>query len=534
MFVREIKANRKTYLHIIKSYRENGQVKQKSIAALGATDTLKGDQLRHIAESLLRYCQDHPNFVDISQAEEVSRKRWGAVRVFRKLWENFGFSKFFSSMTWGIQFDLFSTVFLMVLDRLIDPKSKRKSYEEQDRYHGIESASLHHLYRALDRLAQCKENLEAFLFEKNKTLWNMKVDVVLYDVTTLYFESVRMDPAPEGEDSGAFRNFGFSKDGKIKEVQVMLGLLVDWEGRPIGFDVFPGNTFEGDTLKKALEKLSKRFQIHRLIFVADAGLLSETNIAQIKACGYEYILGGRLKNKSQKIKAEVLNETGYEKIAVTEDELKVKSIPVGSDVLICTWSKKRAEKDQHDRERIVLKAKTMLEKKSSALASKRGVFRYIAKKSSGRPTLDEKKIQADAAWDGYFGIQTNAKDYSTQALLGYYHDLWRIEESFRLWKTHLETRPMFHWTPDRIQGHLVVCFLAFLLERTLEIELRKNKIDYSAERIRKALDDLQFSEIVIGKQTFYLRSAVQDLANDILRTVKVKIPPQISTPENFG
>jgi hypothetical protein len=532
MFIREIRSKGKTYLHLIQSYREQGKVKQKSIAALGClSDLQETGQLRRIAQSLLKYLQESPDRLDLSSMKEVDRKRWGATLVFEKIWMNLSLSELFDQFNEirKIRFDFFHTIFLMLIDRLTDPKSKRKSYEEQNRYHGIFEHALHHLYRALDLLADSKDLIELYLFEKNRSLLNLSVDVVFYDVTTFSFESVKAD---------GVRDFGFSKNGKFKEVQVVFGLLVDQEGRPIGFDIFPGNTFEGHTLPKALEKLKERFHLNRLIFIADQGMLSKPNLALLKKAGYEYIVGGRLKNKPKEIQAQVLDKESYASMTIPELEetFQYKKINHGEDDLICTWSMKRAQRDQEVRQRLLRKAEEILKESPGKIKSKRGALKYIeVDVDVAHAVLDEAQIAEDTKWDGYYGMQTNCKDFSPWTIRQHYHNLWRVEESFRIFKTHLETQPMFHWTPKRIKGHLVLCFLAFLMERTLETELKKAGIEYSPSRIRKALDELQYSDIQVGDRGFYLRSQITGLANDILRALKIRIPPQISRKiDDFG
>ncbi|MBK7995827.1 MAG: transposase [Blastocatellia bacterium] len=148
--------------------------------------------------------------------------------------------------------------------------------------------------------------------------------------------------------------------------------------------------------------------------------------------------------------------------------------------------------------------------------------------------IDEKKILEDELWDGYYGLQSNATDLSPQDILDYYHQLWKIEESFRIFKSHLETRPIFHWTAKRIKGHFVLSFIAFLLERTLEIQLKQNNISYSPLLILKAIDELQYSVLFVQGNEFFLRSQVSGLANDILRTLKIKIPPNVSPSDSFS
>jgi transposase len=533
MFLREIKSKNKKYLHIIESYREEGKVKHRSIAALGCIEDEKNaEQLKKIGQALLNYTSS-AKLIDITQVEEKQRKNWGTVAVVAKLWKNFELGKLFGELIEErkIEFEFFSAVFLMLMDRLLEPKSKLKSYQEQKNYHGVIEIELHQLYRALDVLAESKEKIEEHIFEKNKTLWNMEVDLVLYDVTTFYFESVKADE---------LREFGYGKDGNINEVQILFGLLVDIEGRPIGFDIFPGSSFEGHTIREAVKKLSKRFQVKRLILIADQGMFSNENLELIKKCDYQYIVGGRLKNRSKEIKTEVLDWSGYVELTSknadkSDEKFKVKTIKLEEDDLICSWSKKRAQKDKADRERLVLKAKKIVEAKKGQIISRRGALKYIELDQNKIATkIDEKKILEDELWDGYYGLQSNAIDLSPQDILAYYHHLWRIEESFRIFKSHLETRPIFHWTAKRIKGHFVLSFIAFLLERTLEIQLKQNNIPYSPQLIRKALDELQYSVLFVQGKEFWLRSQVSGLANSILRTLKIKIPPNISPADSFS
>ncbi len=527
MFIREIKSKGKTYLNVIESYRKDGVTKQKYIASFGCVDYLNPNHIRKLALSLLRYCKEEKNIFDISEIEEKDRKIWGPVKAYRRLWETFDLENLFSNIVSKrkIRYNFFNAILLMLIDRLSEPKSKLKCYNKQERYYGIEKEEeLQHLYRSLDVLAEEKEKIEMELFERQRNLFNLKIDLVFYDVTTLYFESCKMDD---------LRNFGFSKNCKINEVQVLLGLLVDLDGCPIGFDVFPGNKFEGHTLETAINKLKNRFQINKIIFVGDRAMLSEKNQEVIQGAEYEYIVGSRIKNKSDKIKAELFRQEDYIHAQNTgEDEFKYKIVTLGKNKLICSWSQKRAKKDKADRERLITKAKKILGG-NGEIVSRRGALKYLDISITDDPKLLEEKIKEDEKWDGYYGVETNGKDITAETALEMYHDLWRVEESFRILKSHFETRPIYHRTPKRIKGHLVLCFIAFLLERRLEIELKKHSIEYSAEKIRDALTELQFSRIEINKQIFYVRSKVEGLANDILRILKIAIPAKISVPENF-
>lgn len=528
MFIREIMSKGKKYIAIVENYRKQGKVRQRSIACLGSLDKLQNkDKLKKIALSLLNYSKGKKMYFDISKCKEIERKIWGAPKVIKKIWDNLDLDELFKKVIAGkkIKFDFFSSIFLLVLDRICYPCSKLKTYKEQKRYHGIVDNKLQDLYKTLDILSNKKEQIERDLFNRNKNLFNMKVDVIFYDITTVYFESVRND---------GFKEFGYSKDKKINEVQIVLALLTDKNGMPIGYDLFPGNTFEGQTIGIIIDKLKNRFEIDKLIFVCDSAMLSKKNLGIISAMGYEYIVGARMKNLSEKIKEEILSEQGY---IILEREggkiFKYKEIDLkGGRKLICGFSTDRACKDKKDRERLIEKAEQML-KKSSCILSKRGAARYIKVDYINTRQIDENRIREDEKWDGYYAIETNIKIIQPMEIFRVYHDLWKIEESFRILKSHMQARPIFHWTEKRIKGHFVLCFIAFLIERILEHELSKNNIDYSAYKIRKALNQLQYSEIEIEGEKLYLRSKVEGIAYEILRALKVKIPSTICSPDSF-
>jgi transposase len=372
----------------------------------------------------------------------------------------------------------------------------------------------------------------------------MQVDVVLYDVTTFSFESVKTD---------SLRDFGFSKNGKFNEVQVVMGLLLDCEGRPIGYDLFPGNTFDGNTLEKALEKLQERFHIRKVIIVADRGINSKLNLKKILDKGYSYIFASRLKRMKKSVQKEIFSPEGYQEIISSdstepEDRIRYKIIDYINSFkdkdgnvynleenLIVTYSEKRARKDRADRERLIEKAKTLLADKSKIKSSnKRGGKRFLKEINADSDwVLDEEAIKRDEQFDGYYGIQTNEKNLSAEEVLDAYHNLWKIEESFRIMKSTLEVQPVFHWTEPRIKGHFVVCFLAFLLARTLELRLQNAGIKASPEKIREAINSMNFARVEIDGRAYYIKTKGVDLSNKILRLLRMKQPNNVIAADDF-
>lgn len=544
MFIKVNKSKNFFYLQLVTSYRENNKVKHKVITNLGRFDVLLGNnEIAKMGKKLLNLSGNQID--DIFDMREVDRFCYGDV-VYKKIWDKFDIDGILNSLVRGskITFNISEVVYLLVIDRLLKPRSKLASYNGQKKYININEISLQHIYRSLDILSAGKETIEEYLYERHKNLFNLSVDVVFYDVTTFHFESVREDE---------LRGYGYSKAGKFNEVQIVMGLLVDVEGRPIGYDLYPGETFEGKTLEKILENLSKRFEIRRLIFVADKGLNSAENLHKIKRLGYDYIVSSKIKNSNKLLKKEILSEEGYNESNQIADEgeenhLKYKIIKDHkvrykdesghyhqlTDQLVITWSSKRAEMDMINRERQIRKAEERIKKKKKP-ENKKGANRYIATDGDIQiKGLDKRRIEEDAKWDGYYGIQTTESNLSTEKIIEHYHNLWRIEESFRIMKTTMKTRPIYHWTEKRIEGHFVLCFIAFLLERNLESKIKSNRIETSPEKIKSALNSLELSEIELNEQKYLLKGKSDSLANKLLNIFRIKHPENLILKEELN
>lgn len=538
MFIKTTSSGKYRYAQLVESYRQDGVTRHRVLLNLGRLDRIEGNpSFQNLARRLgeLSGAQKTLDLGDISEAQIMN---WGYI-VYKRLWDRFGIGDILRRLTVGkkTQFDLDVASFLMVVQHLLEPSSKLGTYHKQQRYLGLPEVGLNHLYRSLDILAECKEDIEEHLFLKNRNLFNMNVDVVFFDVTTISFESVRAD---------SLRDFGFSKDAKFKEVQVVLALVIDCEGRPIGYELFPGNTFEGNTLEPVLDRLSQRFGIRQVVIVADRGLNQKLNLKRIVDKGYDYVVASRLKAMKKGIRDELFT-SGYTDISGQDEELRYKVIDYVNEVregtkthqlkeqLIITYSSKRAQKDMADRQRLIEKAESMLQSKAKINASyKRGGRKYL-KGVGGKTnwTLDQGAIDRDEAFDGYYGIQTSSKTLSVSEVLSAYHSLWKIEESFRIMKSTLEVRPIFHWTESRIKGHFVVCFLAFLLERTLEFRLKQTVEAAPAEQIRQALNSLNFAQIEMAGEGYLVKTKAPPLSNKILRAMGIASPKNITPVSDF-
>lgn len=536
MFIKVTKSGKYQYAQLVESYREKGKIRHRVMLNLGRLDQIENNpSFQRLAARLAELSavkQDAPRLEDISEAEILN---YGYL-AYRRLWEQFELPRLLAEASGKTQFDLDQAAFLMAAQHLLDPRSKLGTFNRQERYFKMAPVELHHLYRSLDILERAKEKLEAELFNLNYNLFNMKVDVVFFDVTTFYFESVRQD---------SLRDFGYSKDGKFKEVQVVFGLLVDQAGRPVGYELFPGHTFDGNTLEAALDNLEQRFGVNRVIIVADRGINSKLNLKRIIDKGYGYIVASRLKKLPKKDLEQALDEAGFHDTAgADEPAFRFKTLDYKNhfkadnkfyelpEQLIVTYSETRAKKDKADRDRLIKKAQLLLQNKGQIKASsKRGGKKYLTetKDSSVDWVLDEEAIAKDARFDGYYAVQTSEKNLSVQDVLAIYRDLWKIEESFRVMKSTLEVRPVFHWTEPRIKGHFVLCFLAFLLERTLEVKLNEAEIESSPEQIREALCSLNFVQVTVQQKNFLIKTAASSLAHDIWRLLRLR-PPKNVTP----
>ena len=320
----------------------------------------------------------------------------------------------------------------------------------------------------LDKLhSKQKELIQQISLQHTLKLFGNKIAVVFYDVTTLYFEAA---------DEDEFRKAGFSKDGKHQQPQIVLGLLVSEGGYPLGYDVFEGNKYEGDTLIPVIEHFAAKHQPEELIVVADAGLLSSKNIKALQAKQYQYILGGRIKNESDNIK-EVVLSLGL------KDKQSAELIKEDNTRLIVNYKQARADKDAHNRK----KGLESLEKKvKSGILGKthinnKGYNKYLKLEGKATIKVDYEKYNDDAKWDGLKGYVTNTV-LPKELIVEKYNQLWQIEKAFRISKSDLQIRPVYHYLKKRIEAHICISFVACKIYKELERQLKERNSVWSPER----------------------------------------------------
>jgi len=380
----------------------------------------------------------------------------GPELIFGKIYDSIGFST--------LQEELFRH---LVIARLAFPLSKLKTIEYLYRFQGV-MLDLDTVYRFLDKLnSKLKERVEQIAFAHTLNVLQGNISIVFYDMTTLYFEA---------SDEDDLRKTGFSKDGKHQNPQIFIGLLVGLGGYAIGYDIFEGNIYEGHTLIPFIEKISEKFKLNKPVVVADAGLLSNENIKALEQKGYEYIIGARLKNEPDKVKKHIL-ETPF-----SEGQI-FRINKTGRTRLIVSYAANRAAKDEHNRIRGLqrLEKRVKAGKLTKSNINNKGYNKYLRMQGDVTIEIDYEKFNQDKVWDGLKGYATNTTLRDKQVIENY-KNLWHIEKAFRMSKTDLRIRPIYHRLRHRIEAHICISFTAYCIYKELERLLYKEKSNLSLKK----------------------------------------------------
>lgn len=393
----------------------------------------------------------------------------GPELVFGRIFDHIGFNR--------IPDQLFRD---LVISRITHPGSKLE-LSEYLRENNRQDISADNIYYFLDKLNfKYKHQVEDISFAHTRKLLNGRIGVVFYDMTTIYFESSQPDE---------LRMTGFSKDGKHQLPQIFLGLLVGQNGYPIGYDIFEGGIYEGHTLIPVLEKFEKRFDFEKPVVVADAGLLSKDNISALQDNEYGFILGARIKNESKSIK---------EKIIATEwkDGHTIRLKKDKRQYLVVSYSESRAAKDLHNRERGLNRLEKSLKrgKLTKANINNRGYNKYLKLTGDVNIEIDYTKFKNDQLWDGLKGYVTNTSIPSKQ-VIDSYNNLWKIEKAFRISKTDLKIRPIYHRIRERIEAHICISFVSYVLYKDLERVLSR----YTDISMKKAIKQIKRMQEIMVK-----------------------------------
>jgi transposase len=367
-----------------------------------------------------------------------------------------------------------------------------------------------------------KDRIEEALYQRRRDLFT-PVDVVFFDTTSLYFE---------GEGGETLGCYGHSKDHRPDRKQMIVGAVLDGEGRPLCCELWPGNVTDVKTLLPILDRLRRRFGIRRICVVADRGMMCADTVEELEGQGWLYILGARLRRQAE-VRDQVLADRGRFRVVHPKSRdrddpapLKVKEVQVqGRRYVVCV-NDDEVKKDQADREAIVAALREQLRQGDKALVGNKGYRRFLKTAGPGHFEIDEAKIQEEAKYDGTWVLRTNSQLTAAEVALQY-KQWWQVEQWFRSCKSLLETRPIYHRGDATIRGHVFCSFLALRLRYELRAQLAARGRSYAWADVVQDLERLQQVEVEQAGRRCWLRSEVQGTCGQVFRAVGVAIPPTV-------
>lgn len=385
----------------------------------------------------------------------------------------------------------------LVIARIAAPSSKLESFEFISDYFGV-THGRRDFYRTLAELPKLKSEVEARIIAVAKKNFGFNFSLVFYDLTTLYFESFETDD---------LRRIGFSKDNKASNPQIMIGLLVNDLGFPISYQVFPGNKFEGHTLIPSILALKKKYKIKQMTVVADSAMISDQNVEFLKSQNLHYIVAARTANLPIKTIEEIAAQLNQ------KDEATIRIPTPSKGDLILSFSQKRYQKEKREMEKQLAKAEFILKTPSAAEIIKR--TKFLKGKKLGYE-LNQDLIHKTTLLLGIKGYYSNCSNLSNEEIIRHYKNLWNVEKSFRISKSDLKARPIFHNKQQAIETHILICFMALALAKYIEIKTGKS-IKSVTKELKKVTDARIYDQI--NKREFVMRSEINESLKEILSVI---------------
>ena len=486
--------NGSTVVRLVVSFRQDGKVKNRIIKVIGQSKDLR--IIEHYKKTARKLMDKHKkgliSFAKVSEKLSIDLLRFhgedrynqGFEDIFGTSYEQLGFKTLIKS---GKNNEVLNEVLgSLVLMRLFSPASKLRSCGLLEK-HFNKILSHKRVLGMMDHLSKREEEIKGEIF-RSVLKGKEKLEMLLFDVTTLSFESVSRSD---------LKDFGYSKDGKFNEVQVVLAVLANQEGLPVSYELFPGNTSEFKTLSEVLNKTIRRYQVKRVRVMADRGLFSEANLKffeslRERGLKADYVLSCPLKKLPVKEKEKVLDRRNYHSVkrgepgSYYEFRYKGRRIVVG-------YSEERGRQDQRKREKILEKLRDLGKEgeiSTSRLIKNQGIGKYV-ERVKGKTKISWKKVEQQAHWDGLYGVCTSLKNQSAQKLFNSYSSLWKIEELFRINKHTLKMRPIYHRLTKRIRAHILICFLSYTVLRHTELTLKKSGLKFSLQELIDILKEVE-------------------------------------------
>ena len=545
MFIRTQTNGDRTYLLLVENERVDGRIKQRVLHRLGRLDELRASgELDRLLASLGRFSEKYAVLGAHANGESLTTRTQtiGPALIFERLWQETGIGEVVRELAAPrrFEFSLERAVFLTVLHRLFAPGSDRAAqmWKEDYAIAGADELALHQFYRTMgwlgepvdktdtasasgDGLRTRKDVIEEALFARRRDLFT-QLDLVFFDTTSIYFE---------GEGGESLGQNGHSKDNRPDLKQMVVGVVLDSEGHPLCSEMWPGNTTDVTSLIPVVDRLRRRFKVREVCVVADRGMISAATIEKIKARGWRYILGVRMRRSKEANKVVLARAGRYEEVFAKSAEtkapspLKVKQVWVDERRYVVCLNEDEASKDRHDREAIVAALREALKQGDKSLIGNRGYRRFV-KTRGERFAIDEQKIRDEARFDGKWVLTTNT-ELSAKELALKYKQLWMVEAIFRTMKSQLATRPIFHKCDDTIRGHVFCSFLALLMRKELEQRLEQRGWTLEWADVIRDLDRLQEIEIRLDGKRYLLRTETKGTTGKVFQACGVALPPTL-------
>ncbi len=468
MFVRK-KKNRSGTTSVVVVEKRNGRFKERITIGVSSDTNQIEEYVRQGKEWIRRKSGMVDMFADAEcKSREMEETEQflanienilvnGDSLILDRIFDRIGFDK--------IEDDVFRR---LVIARLSCPSSKAATVEYL-KNHFDEDLDLSKIYRYLDKLNHTQqEKVQDISVRHTMELLGGNIGVMFYDVTTLYFEADREDD---------LHKTGFSKEGRHKNPQIILGLLVSLNGYPLAYCIHEGNKYEGHTMMPVIEEFVRKYELDNFVVVADSGLMNEQNIADMEQNGYKYIIGARIRTESKKVTEWILSHSWAEGQMAEYDKGDGRRLLVG-------YTDNRARKDAYNREKGVRRLEKAYRngRLSKENINRRGYNKFLEMKNKLEVSINYEKIKEDALWDGLKGYLTNT-ELPAEQIYTAYHNLWTVELAFRIAKSKLEVRPMFHFTRKRIEAHICICFVALKVYKELDRILKLNGIKLGIDKV---------------------------------------------------
>lgn len=508
-----------TYLELARTCRRGAKVYQERLCSLGRLEELRGSgAIDRMIAGLAKVARDHWVRARALELEAKWSKQYGIVVLVERLWQKLGLASIIAELYHrsAIEVPVKEGLVCMVINRLVDPRSKRSTHKWLETVYAPEwgELELSHLYRSLDFLDENIKGVEEALFVQSRELFSLDVDLVLFDTTSSYFE---------GKGPIGLAKLGYSRDKRPDLAQVVIGVLMTREGIPIAHHVFPGNTADITAFRYAVKDVRERFPLGRVIIVADRGVVSEALLEALETEGQEYIVGIPL--RKWKVANELLGEAGeYHKVG---DNLEVKEVQKDGKRYILCYNPEQEKRDHEERKSFVAEIEAELNRGGlTGLAKRKGYGTYLKVLEEGQAEIDWGRVEQEERYDGKYLLRTSAT-LSPPEIAQSYKGLWRVENAFRELKSGLELRPCYHWTASRVRGHIAMCFLALVVEAALERLLRIHGVEASVKEVVEAVEQVKAVRVEMNGEAFLARTDLPALAQKAFAALGIRPPPKV-------